>query len=175
MEDYVEKLTSKRIKICAVYILQHADGVYIGSSTDMYQRQNVNRSKLKLGQHHCAPLQEAYNKDPRISFKIYATDAHLLFQKEAEFINWCRERGDNVFNQGGDDVRLPTKGLKFGPMTKEAIEKKVETHKAKARRLIADGIEYAGVWEAVQILGLSYSTIYCRCRSPNYPDWQWIA
>lgn len=55
-----------------VYIIQNKENwkVYVGSTTDFKQRERVHFSRLRLGKHHCACLQEEFDEYTEDSFEF---------------------------------------------------------------------------------------------------------
>jgi hypothetical protein len=109
------------VAIAAVYLIVHAEGIYIGGTEHYYNRHQNNLSELRRNKHHCRPLQEAYNRDPHVQFKAIVVDSEHVFDEEARVLKWYRDNGCNVFNQGGDDVIAPGKGKPLSAETKEKL------------------------------------------------------
>jgi hypothetical protein len=111
MEEYDEILLRYGSRVAGAYVIVHQQGIYIGGTTDHYKRKVQNLSELRRGVHHCKPLQVAYRQDPNVEFRIYISPADKAFDLENDLLTWHRERGYNVFNQGGPEASNPVKGI----------------------------------------------------------------
>ena len=85
-----------REQVVGIYSISTPDGVYIGSSIDVYARWTKHRSDLKLGTHRCKPLQRSINGGSTPVFKIVERCLNAeLEEKEAVYIN---DPFVNIFN-----------------------------------------------------------------------------
>lgn len=82
--------TPKDGKICAAYTITHLKSgcVYIGSTSDVYQRVHNHRSQLKKGIHYCKRFQELYDESDVLGWTYYLTDTREeAYQREQEMID----------------------------------------------------------------------------------------
>jgi NUMOD3 motif len=130
------------VKLSGAYVIVHPEGVYVGSAEDLCQRQYANKSALKCGRHGCPGLQEAYRRNPTISFKTLITNTRdEAYELETRLLRWHREHGFNVFNRGGDDARVPTRGVTISDTAKAQMRAFAtgRKHSAETRRKISAG------------------------------------
>jgi hypothetical protein len=57
---------------CGVYILYIGDKYYVGSSSNLYNRERVHRSKLKGNYHPNKALQQEYNQCNELEYRVLA-------------------------------------------------------------------------------------------------------
>lgn len=53
-----------------VYIIHTESSFYIGSTDNFSRRVKAHRHTLRIGKHHCQPLQRSYNKHTETNFKV---------------------------------------------------------------------------------------------------------
>jgi excinuclease UvrABC nuclease subunit len=70
--------TAMHDKICGVYGLFCADGVYVGSSVDVLGRIQAHLSKLRRGAHHSYRLQSAWDDGQSMTFALLERTTDLL-------------------------------------------------------------------------------------------------
>lgn len=75
-----------------VYVIEApSGGCYIGSAVNIRKRWNTHRMQLRLGTHHCIPLQRAWKKHgSALSFRV-------LLICEREDVRFFEQRALDVF------------------------------------------------------------------------------
>lgn len=95
---------------CGAYVIEHPNGIYVGSTSDLYRRKNGHKSTLKRGVNPNKLLQEAFNSDPSLVIKTLITeDRDKAYEVEQKLID-SLSSDDKLFNRSLD-VRLANKGL----------------------------------------------------------------
>ena len=117
-------------KQCGAYILvlPETKEVYVGSTSDLYQRRNKHRSSLALGNHRNKKLQQSYNtaKNKDILFLPFQTiDREMAFKVEQELLNLYA--GNPKLLNIAKDAVLAQLGAKHSDETKEVLKRKMWT------------------------------------------------
>lgn len=96
----------KHPKHPGIYAIRHIDSgsVYIGSSRNICVRWRGHRTKLRNGKHHCAHLQNAWDKYGECSFVFEVTetcfdDPVVLFHREQVWMDRFRSKLYNMASQ----------------------------------------------------------------------------
>lgn len=113
---------TRKERSAAFYKVLHVptDMEYVGSTNDVYTREAVHRSRLKLGIHPNKNLQEAFNNNPTISFQYEPTDTkEVALAKEQRYLLENAESG-KLFNKALD-VMAPGKGIIPSEETRKKI------------------------------------------------------
>lgn len=95
--------------------------VYYGSSNDIDGRWRNHKSKLKKGKHPNPHLQSAWNKYGEHNFLFQLVEEvpiEKLQEVEQTYLDWCRVFSFWSYNIGYD-AECATRGMKFGPPSKE--------------------------------------------------------
>lgn len=95
---------------CGTYVIEHSDGLYVGSSEDLYRRKNGHKSLLGRNTHFNKEFQEAYNRDPNYQMRFLVTETREeAYAVEQHLIDEMMPYGV-LFNRS-PDAKLANKGL----------------------------------------------------------------
>jgi len=107
-------------KVNGAYIIVHKEGLYVGSTNDLYKRALLHKSDLNTKTHASRLLQEAYNREPGYQFhsiitatreEAYAIEQELLDMYLGKCLfNKSREARRIIFKRG---QATPENRLKF--------------------------------------------------------------
>jgi group I intron endonuclease len=182
-----------------------SNSVYVGSTNDIQRRQREHNKCLRKGNHPNPKLQEAFNRNAVIEYEVIPTatrdEAYAMEQKLMDDYR----AGGNLLNispvannsipgwkqpeESIERMRLSSTGkshteesrqkmsdMRRGiPKSDEARAKHSETLRARARPISINGVEYAGIQDAVDKTGMTYNTISNRIRSNSdiFSGWKW--
>lgn len=89
------------INMIGVYKIEYANGIYIGSSTDITKRWRLHRSMLRRNKHHSSLLQRAYNKYGLEAFSfevICECTVEETLEIEQRWIDYYSSLGYRILN-----------------------------------------------------------------------------
>jgi group I intron endonuclease len=130
-------MTPKDGKICAAYTITHlmSGCVYIGSTSDIYQRVHNHKSQLRKGAHHCKRFQELYDQSDVITWTYYLTDTREeAYRREQEMID--HNKGKSTLLNVAMDVKKPA----LGAVRSELARALLSVHR-KGKKLSAEHVE----------------------------------
>ena len=182
----------RRHKFAGIYAITHEDGgTYVGSTEDLYHRKNQHRHLLREGKHPNAPLQEAYNSNPNISFEYSLTNGDVARARQLEQELLDKHHGSNAMFNVASDAVASGKGM---VRSEETIRKNREAHAGKkltaehryrisnglmksdakhTRPVVIEGSTYESIEEASRNIGMPKSTIRNRIMNEsNFNNWK---
>ncbi len=118
-----------------VYVLTHSGTgkIYVGSSGQLTVRLDRHFRELKLGTHHNKPLQDVWNRHPRLLITLFPTETREeAYALEKELID--KNRPSGLLLNVGSDVRGGD-NLTHNPDRDEIVKKRVAAIKARYSNL----------------------------------------
>jgi group I intron endonuclease len=190
-------------KVSGVYMIHHidTDKVYVGSTNDLYNRENKHRGMLKNNKHSNKNLQDAFNVDNNINFLcLDINNRDDAFEYEQQILDDFLDSG-LLFNVS-KDAKLPNNGLTHSDETKQKMSDvkigKVFTteHKqnlslshsgriitdtqkeclkigrlAILKPVIVDNVKYDSITETAKAFGIHPETVSRRIKNNNFSTW----
>lgn len=147
--------------------------IYIGSSQDISKRCAIHWRNLRAGKHHCAYLQNTWNKYGESAFVaevLELVDKNALLEKEqAWFRLYDVKSRKRTFNTSYDAV-APMKGRKHSPETKQRFSESRSgtlnaNYKGNVKVCAHCGVEFRSRNKRAR-----YCSFNCYATAPKSPE-----